>query len=156
MRHRALRPMRRLAGQEAVLPTLPLTASWLLLPDQGGSTIGQVLSKMETGTAKKQVLQSIAGAFPGNVLFHKWGMVASAACTLCGAPAETQSHIQCLYPALENARIRTHHNLAHRLWKGISDASKNFHSQRFTVFAASRNLRDRFRNGSWHWMSWRT
>ena len=84
--------------------------------------LGQVLSKMGIGTAKKQVLQSIAGAFPGNALLHKWGMVASAACALCGAPAETQSHIQCLCPALKDARIRAHHNLAHRLWKGISEA----------------------------------
>ena len=125
--NRVTRPKRGRAGQEAVPPTLPLTASWLLRPDQGRSMLGQVLSKMGIGTAKKQVLQSIAGAFPGNALLHKWGMVASAACALCGAPAETQSHIQCLCPALKDARIRAHHNLAHRLWKGISEASKKFH-----------------------------
>ena len=81
------------------------------------------------GQPKTQVLQSIAGAFPGNALLHKWGMVASAACALCGAPAETvtQSPIQRLCPALKDAHIRAHHNLAHRLWKGILEASKKFH-----------------------------
>ena len=108
-------------------PALPLTASWMLRPDQGRSTLGQVLKTMKVGTAKKQVLQSIAGAFPCNALLHKWGMVSSAVCALCGAPAETQSRIQCLCPVLKDARIRAHHNLAHRLWKGISDASKQFH-----------------------------
>ena len=61
------------------------------------------------------------------MLFSTSGVVASAACALCGAPAETQSHIQCLCPALNDARIRAHHNLAHRLWKDISDATKNIH-----------------------------
>ena len=82
---------------------------------------------MNIGAAKKQVFQSIAAEFPFNALLHKWGMVSSAACTFCGAPAETQSHIQCLCPALKDARIRAHRNLAQRLWKGISDASKHFH-----------------------------
>jgi len=124
---RILRPKRRRGGQEAAPPALPLTASWMLRPDQGRSTLGQVLKTMKIGSAKKQVLQSVAGAFPCNALLHKWGMVSSAACALCGAQAETQSHIQCLCPALKDARIRAHHNLAHRLWKGISDASKKFH-----------------------------
>ncbi len=66
------------------------------------------------------VLQSIARAFPCNALLHKWGMVSSAAFALCGASAETkQSHIQCLYPALKDASILAHHDLAQRLWKGI-------------------------------------
>ena len=82
---------------------------------------------MKIGSAKEQVLQSIAGAFPCNALLHKWGMVSSAACALCEAQAETQSHIQCLCPALKDASIRAHHTLAQRLWKGISDASKHFH-----------------------------
>ncbi len=124
---RVLRPKRRRGGQEVVPPALPLTASWMLRPDQGRSTLGQVLKTMKIGSAKKQVLQSIAGAFPCNALLHKWSMVSSAACALCGAPAESQSHIQCLCPALKDARIRAHHTLAQRLWKGISDASKHFH-----------------------------
>ena len=124
---RALRPKRGRVGQEAVPPALPLTASWMLQPDQGLCTLGQVLKTMKIGLAKKQLLQSIAGAFPCNALLHKWGMVSSAACALCGAPAETQSHIQCLCPAPKDSRMQAHHNLAHRLWKGISVASKKFH-----------------------------
>ena len=108
---RILQPKRGLAGAEAAPPTLPLTASWLLWPDQGRSTLGKVLGEMEISTAKKQVLQSIAGSFPCNAVLHKWNIVPSAACALCGHPAETQSHIQCLCPALKQARIRAHHNL---------------------------------------------
>jgi hypothetical protein len=89
-------------------PTLPVTASWLLRPNQGQSTLGKVLGEMKISTAKKQVLQSMAGAFPCNAVLQKsrWGIVPSAACALCGHPAETQSHIQCLCPALKEARIR--------------------------------------------------
>jgi hypothetical protein len=89
----------------------------MLQPDKGLSTLGQVLKGMNIGTTKKQVLQSITGAFlqVGNALLHKWGMVSSAACALCGALAETQSHIQCLCPALKDVCILAHHNLAHRL-----------------------------------------
>jgi hypothetical protein len=81
---------------------------------------------MKISTAKKQVLQSIAGAFPCNAVLHKWGIVPSAACALCGHAAETQSHIQCLCPALKEARIRAHHNMAHRLWKGIQASTKGW------------------------------
>jgi ribonuclease HI len=123
---RILQPKRGRAGAEAAPPTLPLTASWLLRPNQGRSTLGKVLGEMRISPAKKQVLQSIAGTFPCNAVLHKWGIVPSAACTLCGHPAETQSHIQCLCPALKEARIRAHHNLAHRLWKGIEDATSGW------------------------------
>jgi ribonuclease HI len=121
-----LRPRRGRAGAEASPPALPLTASWLLRRDQGRSTLGKVLGEMKISTAKKQVLQSIAGAFPCNAVLHKWGRVPSAACALCGHPAETQSHIQCLCPALKEARIRAHHNMAHRLWKGIEDSTNEW------------------------------
>ena len=123
---RMLRPKRERAGEEASPPTLPLTASWLLRPNQGRSTLGKVLGEMKISTAKKQVLQSIAGAFPCNAVLHKWGIVPSAACALCGHPAETQSHIQCLCPALKEARIRAHHNMAHRLWEGIQASTKGW------------------------------
>ncbi len=57
---RALRPKRVRGGQEAVPPALPLTASWLLLPDKSQSTLGQVLKTMKIGSAKKRGLQLIA------------------------------------------------------------------------------------------------
>jgi hypothetical protein len=66
-----LRPKRGRTGVEASPPTLPLTAAWMLLANQGRSTLCQVLGKMHISTAKKQVLQSIAGAFPGNAVLHK-------------------------------------------------------------------------------------
>ncbi len=40
----------------------------------------QILKSMKIGTAKKQVLQSIAGEFPCNALLHKWGKVPSNEC----------------------------------------------------------------------------
>ncbi len=67
-----------------------------------------------------------AGAFPCNAVLHKWGIAPSPACALCGHPAETQSHVQCSCPVLKETRIRAHHNLAQRLWKGIRDASKGW------------------------------
>jgi hypothetical protein len=44
----------------------------------------------------------------------------------CGHQAETQSHIHCLCPALEEARVRAHLKMAQRLWKGIRDATKGW------------------------------
>jgi hypothetical protein len=92
------------------------------------STLGKVLGEMDISSAKKQVLQSIAGAFPCNAVLHKWGIVPSAACALCGhpslSPAETQSRTQWLCPALKEARIRAHHSMAHRLWEGIQASTK--------------------------------
>ncbi len=105
---RALQPKRGRGGQEAVQSALPLTASWMLWPDQGRSTLGQVLKTMKIGSTKKQVLQSLVGAFPCNAQLHKWGMIFSAACALCGALAETQSHIQCLCPALSSVNLPVH------------------------------------------------
>jgi hypothetical protein len=104
--NRILRPKRGRAAAEASPPTLPLTVAWMLL------------GEMRISTAKMQVLQSMAGAFPCNAMLHKWGIAPSAACSLCGHTAEMQSHVQCLCPALKearSARIRAHHNLTHRL-----------------------------------------
>jgi hypothetical protein len=121
-----LRSKRGRVGTEASPPALPLTAAWMLRTNQGRDTLGKVLGDMKISTAKKQELQSIAGAFPWNAVLHKWGIAPSPACALCGHPAETQSHAQCSCPVLKEARIRAHHNLAQRLWKGIRDASKGW------------------------------
>jgi hypothetical protein len=72
---------------------------------------------MNIGAAKKQVFQSIAAEFPFNALLHKWGMVSSAACALWGSSRDTEPHPASLP---WDASIRAHHNLAQRLWKGIS------------------------------------
>jgi hypothetical protein len=83
-----------------------------------------MLGEMHISTAKNQVLQSIAGAFPCNAVLHKCDIAPSAACALCGHPAETQSHIHCMWPALKEARIQAQHNLSQRLGKGIRNAAK--------------------------------
>ncbi len=72
--NRTLRPKRGRAGTAASPPALPLTAAWMLRPNQGRDTLGKVLGGMNISTAKKQVLQSIAGAFPCNAVLHKWGI----------------------------------------------------------------------------------
>jgi hypothetical protein len=82
-----LQPKQGRAGAETSPPSLPLTASWLLRLDQGRNTLGRVLGEMKISTAKKQVLQSIAGAFSCKSVLHKWGVVPSAACALCVHPA---------------------------------------------------------------------
>jgi ribonuclease HI len=135
---RVLRRKEQRAGAEANSLALPLTAAWLLQPDQGRETLGRVLERMQPSTQKKQILQSLANSFPCNALLFKWGIVPSAACALCGCPAETQSHVQCWCPALKEARIRAHHNLAQRLWRGIEDATKKWV---FTVEATVEALR---------------
>jgi hypothetical protein len=98
----------------------------MIRPNQGRDTLGKVLGEMRVSIAKKQVLQSIAGAVPCNTVLHKWGIAPSPACALCCHPAETQSHVQCSCPALHEARIRAHHNIAQGLWKGIKAATKGW------------------------------
>ncbi len=90
------------------------------------STLGKALGAMKfsTATRKKQVPQSIAGAFPCDAVLPKRGVAPSAACALCSHPAETQSHIQGLCPGLQEARIRAHRSMAQRLWKGMEDSTK--------------------------------
>ena len=121
-----LRRAERLQRTETGAQALPLTATWLLRPEQGRETLGRVLEEMQPSIRKKQILQSLAGAFPGNATLHRWGLIPSPACTLCGCPAETQSHIQCVCPALQEARIRAHHNLGQGLWRQIRNASKGW------------------------------
>ncbi len=120
------RPRLGREGAEASPPALPLTASWLLRPNQGRSTLGKVLGEMNIYAAKKQVFQSTAGAFPCNAVLHKWGVVPLAACALCSHPAETQSHIHCLCSALKEALIQAHHNMPQRPWKGIEDSTNGW------------------------------
>ena len=56
---------------ETGTPALPLTASWLLLPDQGRATLGKVLERMQSFTKKKQILQSLTNAYLCNATLHK-------------------------------------------------------------------------------------
>ena len=98
---------------------MSLTASWLLRPLQGRGTLGAVLHALQPCAAKRRVLQVIGNTFPCNAVLHKWQRAPSAGCSLCGHPAETVAHIQCVCPALKDARIRAHHNLAGMLWQRV-------------------------------------
>jgi len=68
---------------------------------------------------KRRVLQAVGNTFPCQAVLFRWQKAQSAACLLCGHPVETVAHIQCLCPALKDARIRAHHNLAGMLWQRV-------------------------------------
>ena len=112
-----LEPRSRRDGTD-VVPAI--TTSWLMRQDQGRQVLGASLRAMRTNAAKRRVLQTLAGAFPGNALLYKWKIRTSGACDLCGAPAETQAHIQCVCVALKGARISAHHNLAGMVFSAIA------------------------------------
>ncbi len=69
-------------------------------------------------------MQSISGQLSCTAVLYKWGKAPSAACALCGHHAEPQSHCLCL--ALKGDRIRAHHKIALRLWKGIKYPSRGW------------------------------
>jgi len=100
---------------------MSLTASWLLRPRQGRSTLGSALRSLKPCPVKRRVLQAIGNHFPCNAVLHKWqpAKTTSAGCLLCGHPAETVLHIQGACPALKDRRIRAHHNLAEMLWQRV-------------------------------------
>ena len=98
---------------------LPLSASWLLRPLQGRNMLGSVLRTLKPCAMKRRVLQAVGNTFPCQAVLFRWQKAQSAACLLCGHPVETVAHIQCLCPALKDARIRAHHNLAGMLWQRV-------------------------------------
>jgi hypothetical protein len=63
---KCVRPIAR-EGQMAPL-NVPITTSWMLRPNQGRKIIGAVLTRMKVASAKLQVMQSLVGMYPGNVL----------------------------------------------------------------------------------------
>ena len=95
------------------------TESWLAREGMGRSLLGTALQHMETGSAKRRILQTIAGTYPGRALLHRWGRADSPQCPLCDAQAESLCHIQCLCPRLEGARTAAHHQVARCLWSEI-------------------------------------
>ena len=113
-------------GGAATARRVPLTASWLLRPNQGRRTLGEVMTRMATDKRKRTVLQTLAGIYPGNAMLFRWGLAPPPACALCGHASETQTHIQCVCPALKAERIRVHHGLAETLWGSIERASQGW------------------------------
>jgi hypothetical protein len=118
-----LRPRRGLEGAAASPPALPLTASWLLRPNQGQSTLGKVLGGDEYLRLEETGVPVYCWSIP---LQCRAPQVGRRACALCSHPAETQSHIHCLCPALKEALIQAHHNMPQRLWKGIEDSTNGW------------------------------
>ena len=64
-----LEPRSRRDGTD-VVPAI--TTSWLMRQDQGRQVLGASLRAMRTDAAKRRVLQTLAGAFPGKALLYKW------------------------------------------------------------------------------------
>ena len=118
-----IEPRKRRDGTD-VMPAI--TTSWLMRQDQGRQVLGAALRTMRADTAKRRVLQTLAGAFPGNALLYKWKLRSSGSCDLCCAPAETQAHIQCVCVALKGARISTHHNLADIVFASIAKTDQGW------------------------------
>ena len=129
------KPTRRRDG--IITPAhVPLSAAWLLRPDQGRSTLGAVLRRMKISASKRRTLQSLAGMFPCNAILYKWKIASSPACSICCHATETLSHVQCVCPALKEARIRAHHNLVTKLWGWLEKASPRWRiHQEMTVDA---------------------
>ena len=63
----------------AATMAVPLTTSWLLNPNQGRNALGEAIAMimMPIASLKRQVLQFIAGMYPGNALLHRWGIAPS-------------------------------------------------------------------------------
>ena len=78
---------------------------------------------MKTSANKRRILQSLASTYPCNAILFKWGRLPSPACMLCCGDNESLSHVQCICPALQDARIRAHHNLVTLLWNRLGQAS---------------------------------
>ena len=108
------------------------TETFLTRQECGRSLLGAALAQMETDAGKRRLLQTLAGTYPCRSLLHRWGRADSAQCPLCGALSESQSHIQCLCPSLEEARIAAHHQIARCLWTAIEHGGRSMQSN-FTM-----------------------
>ena len=111
-----------LPRRDGTVRPVPITTAWLLRQDQGRQVLGKTLHGMKTDSSKRRVLQTLAGAFPGNALLCRWKLRATATCDLCACPAETQAHIQCVCTALKGARIAAHHTLAGMVFDVVRDS----------------------------------
>jgi hypothetical protein len=136
---KCVRPIVR--GGQMAPRHVPITTSWMLRPNQGRKFLGAVLTRMKVASAKRQVMQSLAGMYPGNALLFKWGLKPSPVCTLCEHASETQTHIQCVCPALKGERIRVHHGLAELLWGSIERATQGWSFHRESTVAGVDGLR---------------
>ncbi len=121
-----LQPKRGRAGSAASPPSLPLTASWLLRPNQGRSTLGKVLGEMKVSTAKKQVRQSIAGAFPCNAVLHKWGRCPRWPVLSLRSPSRDAEPHPISLSCPQGGQDRDPPQHGPRLLKGIKDSTRGW------------------------------
>ena len=62
-----------------------LAAQWILRPKQGRASLGSTTVDILYGEKRRSLMQTIAGMFPCQALFHclRWGRSASPQCLLC-------------------------------------------------------------------------
>ena len=92
-------------------PKLSRTLAWMLWADASRSSLGQVIKQADRTLQLKRFMQTISGTYPTTLNLKRWGLSPTDKCPLCGLQTETMAHIQCLCPALKNARIAVHHQI---------------------------------------------
>ena len=90
---------------------VPLSGTWLLRQYPGRRTLSAALRGMKISASKRRTLHSLAGLFPCSAILHKGKTASSPACTLRCHATEALAHVQCVWPAQKEARIRVHHTL---------------------------------------------
>jgi hypothetical protein len=112
------------------MPKLSRTLAWMLWKEASRPALGELLRKKDRSLQTKRFLQAVSGTFPTSLNLRRWGLALADNCPLCGAPAETMAHIQCLCPRLKNARIAVHHHIwadvVHAMHKGLTAASSSY------------------------------
>jgi hypothetical protein len=131
------RPKLRRDGSER---PVPITTAWMLRQDQGRQVLGKVLRRRKPDSAKRRVLQTLAGVFPGNAILCRWKLRTAATCDLCACQAETQAHIQCVCPALKGARIAAHHTLAGMVFEWVREARAGWDVHRELTVSGLRGI----------------
>ena len=58
-------------GAHLVSRLMKWTENWLARDEMGRTWLGTALQDMETGSAKRRILQTIACTYPGRALLHK-------------------------------------------------------------------------------------
>ena len=73
------------------------------------SLLGSWLSGNHDPMKIRSILMACGEGYPCNAKLFQWKLRSSASCSLCHAPRETNCHIQCICPSLEDSRIKAHH-----------------------------------------------
>jgi hypothetical protein len=84
---------------------------FLLRDGESRPHLGSWLCNTKDPNKVRSVLMACGDYYPCNAKLFQWKISSSETCSLCHAPRETLCHIQCTCPALEQARIKAHHEI---------------------------------------------